>query len=180
MYHGGTNQEPKLQRSSKTVREEQERWQKTTLQSRNVQKKKDLISSLEHSHPSKLLVFFSRQIHHIKQWGTSLQKSMLRCCPNLPYQDSNNSITLWGITQWIPNKQNTNDHNSQAMGNEEEDDPLTSHNSYTYSTNQELAHVFCKGYLLLKSYLRKKSMKRKLPLEEPSIAISFSKGRIRE
>ena len=31
MYYGGTNQEPKLQRWSKTVREEQERWKCTTL-----------------------------------------------------------------------------------------------------------------------------------------------------
>ena len=64
--------------------------------------------------------------------------------------------------------------------NEAEDDPLTLHNFYIYSTNQELAHVFFKGYLLLKSYLRKKTMKSKLPLEEPSIAMSFSKGSIRE
>ena len=55
----------------------------------------------------------------------------------------------------------------KQWGNEEEDDPLTPHNSYTYNTNQELAHVVCKGYLLLKSYLRKQIMKRKLPLEEP-------------
>ena len=178
MYHGGTNQEPKLQRSSKTVREEQERWQKTTLQSRRVCKKQDLISSVERSHPSKLSAFLSRQIHHIKQWDTSLQKSMLRCCPNLPCQDSNNSITLWGIGFQTNKTPMTTTH--KLWGNEAEDDPLTSHNSYTYSNNQELAHVFCKCYLLLKSYLRKKSMKRKLPLEEPSIAISFFKGRIRE
>ena len=87
MYYEGTNQEPKLQRSSKTVREEQERWQKTTLQSRWECKKKDLTSSVECSHLSKLLAFLSHQIHHIKQWCTSLQKCMLRCRPNIPCQD---------------------------------------------------------------------------------------------
>ena len=39
MYYGGTNQEPKLQRSSKTGREEQEKWEKTTLQSKRMCKK---------------------------------------------------------------------------------------------------------------------------------------------
>ena len=57
----------------------------------------------------------SLQIHHIKQWDTSLQKIILRCCPNLPCQDSNTSSTLSGITQWSPNKQNIKDHNSKAM-----------------------------------------------------------------
>ena len=36
MYYGATNQEPKLQRSRKTGREEQEKWEKTTLQSKRV------------------------------------------------------------------------------------------------------------------------------------------------
>ena len=43
--------------------------------------------------------FISLQIHLIKQCGTSLQKFILRCRPNLPCPDSNNSITLCGITQ---------------------------------------------------------------------------------
>ena len=116
MYYGGINQKPRLQRSSKTGRKEQEKWQKTTLQSRRVCRKKDLISNIERSHPSKLLAFLSRQIHHKKQWGTILHIFIFLCRPNLPCQDSNNPITFWGITQWIPNKQNTNDHNSQAMG----------------------------------------------------------------
>ena len=51
-------------------------------------KKKDLISSKERSHPSKHLAFLSLQIHYIKQCGTSLQKSILWCRPNLPCQDS--------------------------------------------------------------------------------------------
>ena len=114
MYYGDTNHEPKVQRSRKIGKEEQERWEKTTLHSKSVCKKKDLISSKERSQPSKLLTFLARQMHQIKQWGTNLQTSMWRCCANFPCQASNNSRTLWGITHWIPNKQKTKNHNSQA------------------------------------------------------------------
>ena len=79
-------------------------------------KKKDLISSKDCLHPSKHVAFLSLQIHHIKQCGTSLQKSILRCCLKLICQDSNNSITFCGITQWSPNKHNTKDHISKVMG----------------------------------------------------------------
>ena len=67
--------------------------------------------------------------------------------------------------------------NHMLWGNEEEDDLPTPHNSYTYNTNQEQEYAFCEGYLLLRSYLRKQTKKRKLPLEEPSIVIPFSKGK---
>ena len=96
MYYGGTNQETKEQRSRKIEKEEQEKWEKTTLHSKRACKKKDLIFSKECSQPSKLLAFFSRQMHQIKQWGTNLQTSMWRCHANLPCQASNNSRTVWG------------------------------------------------------------------------------------
>ena len=108
----GRNQESKVQRSRKIGKEEQEKWEKTTLHSKRVCKKKDLISSKERSQPFKLLAFLSCQMHQIKQWGTNLQTSMWWCHTNLPCQASNNSRTVWGITQWIPNKQKTKDHNS--------------------------------------------------------------------
>jgi len=38
---------------------------------------KDLISSIECSHPSKLLTFLSHQIHHIQQCSTSLHTFVL-------------------------------------------------------------------------------------------------------
>ena len=117
MYCGGKNQEPKLQWSSKARREKQEKCDKATLQIRRVCKNKDLISNKDHPHPSKHPVFLSLQIHHIKQCGTSLQKTVLRCHPNLPCQDSNSWITSCGITQWSPNKQNTKDHSSKIYGN---------------------------------------------------------------
>ena len=81
MYCGGKNQVPRLQLSNKTRKEEQEKCDKTTLQLRRVCKKKELISSNDHLHPSKHLAFLSHQIHHIKQCGTSLQKSKLQCRP---------------------------------------------------------------------------------------------------
>ena len=91
---------------------DQEKWEKTTLHSKRVCKKKDLISSKKRSQPSKLLAFLSRQMHQIKQWGTNLQTSIWQCCANFPCQASNNSRIVWGITHWIPNKQKTKDHNS--------------------------------------------------------------------
>ena len=115
MYYGGTNKETKVQQSRKIEKEEQEKWEKTTLHSKRVCKKKDLISSKERYQPSKLLAFFSRQMHQIKQWGTNFQTSMWQCRANFPYQASNDSRTVWGIIHWIPNKQKTKDHNSQAM-----------------------------------------------------------------
>ena len=115
MYYGGTNKETKVQQSRKIQKEEQEKWEKTTLHSKRVCKKKYLISSKERYQPSKLLAFFSCQMHQIKQWDTNFQTSMWRCHANFPYQVSNNSRTVWGIIHWIPNKQKTKDHNSQAM-----------------------------------------------------------------
>ena len=117
--------------------EKQVKCDRATLQTRRVSQKKDLISSKDRSHPSKHLAFLSLKIHHIKQCGTSLQKPILQWHPNLPYQDSNNSITLCGITQWIPNKQNTKKPTQMLQGNEEEDDPPTLHTSYTYNIKQE-------------------------------------------
>ena len=67
------------------------------------------------SQSSKLLEFRSRQIHHIKQRGTILQITILRCCLKLQDQQSNKSATLCGITQQIPNKQKIILHISDAI-----------------------------------------------------------------
>ena len=128
----------------------------------------------------KALAFLSRQMHQIKQWGTNLQTSMWRCHANFPYQALNNSRTVWGITQWMPNKQKTKDHNSQAMEQWSRRWSTDSHTSYTYNASQVLSLFFYEGCLLLRSYLRRQTKKRKPPLEEPSIAISFSMGRKQE
>ena len=167
------------QRSGKTGREEQEKWENTTLQSKRMCKKKDLNSHKESSQLSKLLAFLSCQMHHIKQWGNIPQTSMLWCRPNFPCQDSKYSI----LYEAQPSGYQTNKipvtTTPKLWGNEAEGDPLTPYISYTYSTNQAQAHVFYEGCLLLRSNLKKQTKKRKLPLEEPSIAITFSKGRIK-
>ena len=51
MYYGGTNQETKEQQSRKIEKEEQKKWEETTLHSKRVYKKKDLISSKERLQP---------------------------------------------------------------------------------------------------------------------------------
>ena len=51
----------------KKKRKNKKNEKKTTLHSKRVCKKKDLISSKERSQPSKLLAFLSRQMHQIKQ-----------------------------------------------------------------------------------------------------------------
>ena len=115
-WRGKKHQETKLQWSSKTGRESQEKDGKTKHHSRRVKKKKDLNSRMDHSHPSKLLVFRSRQIHHIKQCGTILHIAILWCRLQLHDQQSNKSTTLCCITQQIPNKQKTILHISYAIG----------------------------------------------------------------
>ena len=97
-------------------REKQEKKGKTKHHSRRVKRKKDLNSRMDHSRPSKLLEFRSRQIHHIKQCGTNLQITILRCHLILQDQQSNKSTTLCGITQQTPNKQKIILHISKAIG----------------------------------------------------------------
>ena len=74
------------------------------------------ISRIHPYESSEHLAFYSRHKHQNRQCGTNLQKSIFLCVPNLPCHEANNSITLYGITQWILNKQNTIDHNSYAIG----------------------------------------------------------------
>ena len=68
---------------------------------------------MDHSQSSKHLACRSRHKHQNKQCGTNLHKSILRCLPNLPCQEANNSLTLYGITQWIPKK--TKNHGPQLI-----------------------------------------------------------------
>ena len=89
---------------------------KTKLHSRRVRKKKNLMSRIDRSQSSKHLAFHSRHMHQNKQCGTNLHKPIFRCLPNFPYQEANTSLTLYGITQYIPNKQKTIDHNSYVVG----------------------------------------------------------------
>ena len=77
-------------------------------------------------------------------------------------------------------KQTENQGPQLPSSNEVEDDPPTPHTSYTYSTSQAPLLVFYEGCLLLRSYLMKQTKKRKPPLKEPLIAISFSMERKQE
>ena len=61
MYCGDNDQEPKLQRSSKAGRKKQEKCDRATLHTKRVCKKTDLISSKDHSQPSKHVAFLSLQ-----------------------------------------------------------------------------------------------------------------------
>ena len=97
-YYSGSNQKTKLQLSTGTDRDKQEHDGKTRLHSRRVRKKKDCISKIDRSQFSKHLAFHSRHKHQNKQCGTNLQKSIFWYLPNLPFQEANNSITLYGIT----------------------------------------------------------------------------------
>ena len=74
MYYGA---KIKNQNYNDQVKDKQEKCDRATLQVRRVCKKKDSISTKDQSHLSKHLAFLSLQIHHIKQCGTSLQKSIL-------------------------------------------------------------------------------------------------------
>ena len=49
--------------------------------------------------------------------GNCLSKQALEfwCLPNFPCQQANNSPTIFGITQWMPNKVNTIYHKSKAI-----------------------------------------------------------------
>ena len=86
MHYGGIDQEPKLQQSRKTRKMQQSHTpSKESMQERRLNLQQGPFTSLKTS---------SLQIHHIKQCSTSLHKSILQSCLNLPCQVSNNSITF--------------------------------------------------------------------------------------
>ena len=87
-YTGGiqrwTNQERTLQKSSKSKIEEKGWFLHTENQSNKVLKNRSLMSSKERSLSSKHLLFLFFQMHHNKQWGTTIHISPLRWWPNRP------------------------------------------------------------------------------------------------
>ena len=74
------------------------------------------MSRINCSQSSNHLAFCSCDKHQNKQCGTKLHKSIFWCLLNLPCQEANSSLTLYAINQWIPNKQNTIELNSYAIG----------------------------------------------------------------
>ena len=111
---GCTYQIQKLHKSSKSKIEEKCWFLRTENQSNKVLKNRNLRSSIERSLSSKHRLFLSFQIHHIKQWGTTIHISPLRWQPNQPCQQARSSTTNIGITQQTPNKPKTISHNSRA------------------------------------------------------------------
>ena len=104
----------KLQASIKALTKTIEWQPKTVIQSKSLWKKSF------RSHPvlsvsSKLRLFLSCQIDHIKQWGTAFLVKLLWWSPNFPCQQANSSTTVFGIIEWTPNKANTKVHNSTAI-----------------------------------------------------------------
>ena len=110
-----TNQVHKVQKSMKSWTGEKERKPNIVTQSRRVLRKKSLRSKTDLSKSSKCRLFLSLQIHHIKQCCTAIQIVEFWCLPNFPCQQANNSPTIFGITQWMPNKVNTIYHKSKAI-----------------------------------------------------------------
>ena len=96
----------KVQKSMKPWTKEKERKPNTITQSRRVLRKKSLRSKIDLSKSSKCRLFLSLQMHHIKQWGTTIQIAKFRCLPNFPFQQANSSTTIFSITQWMPNRVN--------------------------------------------------------------------------
>ena len=112
---GNTNQERKLQKSSKS-KIEKGWFLHIENQSNKVRKKRSLRLGIERSMSSKHLLFLSFQIHHIKQSGTTFQY--------LHYDGDQNDLASKhraqqidnGTTQLTPNKPKTISHNSEAIG----------------------------------------------------------------
>ena len=96
--------------------EEKEQKPNTTTQSRRILRKKSLKSKTDLSKSSKCRLFLSRQMHHIKQWGTATQIAAFQCLLNFPCQQANSFTTVFSIIQWMQNKVNTIDHKSKARG----------------------------------------------------------------
>ena len=87
---------------------------KELTHSYKVWKNSNLRSTIERSQSSKWRAFLSLQRHHITQCGTIRQTTKFRVSPTWICQLVQNYSTWHGITQHIPNKPNTIDHNSQA------------------------------------------------------------------
>ena len=77
-----TYQIQKLHKSSKSKIEEKGWFLHTANQSNKVLKNRSFRSGIERSLSSKHLLFLSFQIHHIKQWGTTIHIFPLQWRPN--------------------------------------------------------------------------------------------------
>ena len=88
---------------------------KELTHSYKVWKNSNLRSTIDRSQASKWQAFLSLQRHHITQCRTILQTTKFQVSPSWTCQPAQRCSTWLGITQHIPNKPNTIDHNSQAI-----------------------------------------------------------------
>ena len=107
---------PKLQKSTKSKTEGMSRPLKGVLYSNKDRRRIRLNSMIEHSSPSKILLFHSRNMFHIISCGRKPQTDAVLCHPTPLSQQARNSTTCLGITQEIPNKLNTKDCKPKAKG----------------------------------------------------------------
>lgn len=110
------NRTLQLQTSIKSQTENKQWLPTADIKSNKVLEKNNFSSGKFLSKSSNLLLFLSHQIHHIEQWGTTFQTASLWWRPSFPCQQANRSTTVLGITQWIPNKMKTTDHNLVTIG----------------------------------------------------------------
>ena len=139
---------------------EQEKEEKTEHQANKEWRRRDLISRIDRSIPSKHLLLLSHQRHHNTQCGTARHRSILRCLPNGPCQDVNKFATLWGITQITPKRLQTIDHSSKAMGQWRRrwftDSSLLLHIKHQSMTGTPLFHSLSRVKILPKAAVQEK------------------------
>ena len=80
----------------------------------------------------------SFQIHHIKQWGTTIHIYPLRWQPNRPCQQAQSSTTDIGITQQTPNKPKIYPTAPKQQDNKGIDGQQFHYYTCTYNTNYVL------------------------------------------
>ena len=107
---------PKLQKSTKSKTEGMSRPLKAVLYSNKDRRRIRLNSMIEHSSPSKILLFRSLYMFCIINCRITPQTYAVPCRPTCLSQQASNSTTCLGITQQIQYKLNTKDHKSEAKG----------------------------------------------------------------
>ena len=136
---GNTNQEQKLQKSSKS-KIEKGWFLHIENRSNKVRKKRSLRLGIERSMSSKHLLFLSFQIHHIKQRGTTFQISLLWWRPKRPCQQAKSPTIDNGMTQLTPNLPYP--IAPKQPGNEGKDGQHFHYYTCTYNTNPKCKPFF--------------------------------------
>ena len=97
-YTGIDNQLQKLHKSSKSIIENKERFLMADSQSKKVLKKNNLRSGIELSVHSKLPLFLSLQMHHIKQCKNFLLSCKHRKKKEVSTVDIHNNVSIQSLS----------------------------------------------------------------------------------